>query len=101
MPSDASVAGSSSHLGAAVGVPVRLLDGFSLSVPFWKISREALPYLSVTERDLPLLAIPGETEFFDRADTNAPEILHRIRDAVTDIAAKSQFPMFTANTVTL
>ena len=64
-------------------------------------TEEALPYLSVTERDLPLLAIPGETEFFDRADTNAPEILHRIRDAVTDIAAKSQFPMFTANTVTL
>lgn len=60
-------------------------------------TEEKLQTVTVPEKALPLIADTESNDIFDVADTDIPEVIGIIRNAIVNLGKKAEFPMIEAN----
>ncbi len=89
------------------GKKVRKTTEFSVHIYYGSLlyyeghTDEILKTVVVPEKALPLIVDTGSNAFLDAAETDIPEVIDIIRNAIVDVVRKAEFPMIEPNKVVL
>ena len=89
------------------GKNVRKTTEFSVHIYYGSLlyyeghTDEILKTVVVPEKALPLIVDTGSNAFLDAAETDIPEVIDIIRNAIVDVVRKAEFPMIEPNKVVL
>ncbi len=89
------------------GKKVRKTTEFSVHIYYGSLlyyeghTDEILKTVVVPEKALPLIVDTGSNAFLDAVETDIPEVIDIIRNAIVDVVRKAEFPMIEPNKVVL